>query len=126
MKAGAKNKAEIEAILLLTGRDYTKEHVFHPVRKWRFDYAIPAIKLAIEYHGHSGFIGGKVSGHSTIKGLTNDCEKLSQAMIHGWHVIAFTALHFKESERIRHKLTDPQEIIRLAIDMAATRSHTIK
>ena len=80
------------------------EYRFHPVRRWRFDYAIPSAKLAIEYQGHAGFVRAGASGHSTIKGLTNDCEKFNQAIVHGWRVISFTALHFRDSERTKHKL----------------------
>jgi len=95
------------------------EHVFHPVRMWRFDYAIPSLKIAIEYHGHAGFIAKRkqaASGHSTIKGLTNDCEKLNNATALGWRVLAFTALHFRAQERKVHKLTAPLEMLR---DVAA-------
>ncbi len=91
------------------------EYRFHPVRMWRFDYAIPAAKLAIEYHGHSGFIGKGASGHSTIKGLTNDCEKSNAAHAMGWRILAFTALHFRATERTKHKLTPVRETIMQAI-----------
>jgi hypothetical protein len=112
MKAGDANKAEIlDIVTRLWGDGVKTEHRFHSVRMWRFDYAIPEHKIAIEYHGHAGFVGKGVSGHSTIKGLTNDCEKLNQAQLLGWQVIAFTALHFKESERVRHKLESPLEIL---------------
>jgi hypothetical protein len=88
------------------------EHRFHAVRRWRFDYAIPEIKLACEYHGHAGFIGRSgASGHSSIKGLTNDAEKINSAIACGWRVLAFTALHFKYNDRIKHKLTPVRETI---------------
>ena len=114
MKPGDKNKMDILAILhkICGIENVLTEHRFaKPLRQWRFDYAIPNKMLAVEYHGHSGFIGGKASGHSTIKGLTSDCEKMNHAAYLGWTVIAFTALHFRESERIRHKLTCPEESI---------------
>jgi len=113
MKPGEENKLQILAYLqTLFGEDMVKtEFVFHPVRKWRFDYAIPEIKLAVEYHGHAGFLRPGASGHSTIKGLTNDCEKVNSAIALGWRVIAFTALHFRYSERVKHNLTGPQETI---------------
>ncbi len=113
MKPGEENKLQILAHLqTLFGADMVKtEFVFHPVRRWRFDYAIPEIKLAVEYHGHAGFIRPGASGHSTIKGLTNDCEKVNSAIALGWRVITFTALHFRYSERVKHNLTGPQETI---------------
>ena len=113
MKAGDANKAAILATLeQMFGPDKVfKEYKFHAIRRWRFDYAIPEIKLAIEYHGHAGFVGKGSSGHSTIKGLTNDCEKMNSASAHGWKVLAFTALHFRHAERMRHNLTDLENTI---------------
>jgi hypothetical protein len=33
------------------GADVVTEYQFHPKRKWRFDYAIPSHKIAIEVEG---------------------------------------------------------------------------
>ena len=119
MSAGQANKDSLLMILrsMFAPGDVIAEHRFHPVRRWRFDYAIPHIMLAVEYHGHSGFVGGKVSGHSTIKGLTNDCQKLNSAQLAGWTVLAFTALHFDAKGREKHKLTSPMESINAAAVM---------
>lgn len=88
------------------------EYRFHPVRKWRFDYAVPEIRLAVEYHGHAGFVGKwGPSGHSSITGLTNDCEKFNAATAAGWRVLEFTALHFRSSDRVRKNLTDVRTAI---------------
>lgn len=114
MKPGEINKLQIHAILkTIFGEDLVvTEHIFHPTRKWRFDYAVPQIKLAIEYNGHGGFIGKSgASGHSSIKGITNDAEKMNSAISCGWRVLAFTALHFKYSDQVKHKLTPVRETI---------------
>jgi hypothetical protein len=111
MKPGQKNKDDLHLLLMSAFPGVVTEHKFHPSRRWRFDYAVPHLKLAFEYHGHAGFIGGKVSGHSTIKGLTNDCEKMNEAQRIGWKVIAFTALHFREADRVKHNLRSPHERI---------------
>jgi hypothetical protein len=113
MKAGEQNKLYLETILkrLFGDNNVVMEHKFHPTRKWRFDYAIPDAKLAFEYQGHSGLTTGKASGHSSVIGLTNDCEKFNQARAHGWTVICFTAFYFQYRDRIRHKLTDPESTI---------------
>lgn len=63
------------------------EYRFHPVRKWRFDIAIPSIKLAIEYHG--GLFMTRRGGHQSVKGTRNDWEKLNEAQILGWLVLQF-------------------------------------
>ena len=38
----------LKAHLAKLGLDLVEEHRFHPKRKWRFDYAIPEKKIAIE------------------------------------------------------------------------------
>ena len=118
MKPGEENKSYLLHVLqtLFGDGEVVCEHCFHPVRMWRFDYAIPSIKLAIEYQGHAGFVrkgkdGNPVSGHSSIKGLTNDAEKFNQAHAHGWRVLCFTALHFRLKERQKHKLQTPKDTI---------------
>jgi very-short-patch-repair endonuclease len=65
------------------------EYRFHPTRKWRFDYAIPAKKIAIEYEGQPYRIAK--GGHNTIKGFQSNCEKYNEATLLGWKVLRFTA-----------------------------------
>lgn len=60
-----------------------KEHKFHPTRKWRFDYAIPAHKIAIEVEG-GVWTGGR---HTSPKGFLNDMEKYNTATVMGWRVL---------------------------------------
>jgi very-short-patch-repair endonuclease len=118
MKPGELNKMQIKAILetIFGAERVTLEHRFHSVRRWRFDYAVPEIKLAVEYNGHGGFIGKSgASGHSSIKGITNDAEKMNSAIAGGWRVLAFTALHFKYNDRVKHNLTDVRETIMNAL-----------
>jgi very-short-patch-repair endonuclease len=114
MKPGEINKLTIKQKLeTIFGVERVQmEYRFHPVRRWRFDYAVPEIKLAVEYQGHAGFIGkGGASGHSSITGLTGDCEKMNSAQAHGWRVLSFTALHFRYNDRAKHKLTEVGESI---------------
>lgn len=63
-----------------------KEHKFHPTRKWRFDYAIPAHKIAIEVEG-GVWTGGR---HTSPKGFLNDMEKYNTATIMGWRLLRTT------------------------------------
>lgn len=74
-------------VLLTTGVKWEKEYKFHPVRKWRFDYACPELKIAIEYEG----LFSAKSRHTTVTGFTGDCEKYNAAQIEGWIVLRFTA-----------------------------------
>ena len=118
MKPGEMNKLQILSTLqrMFGHENVVCEHRFAaPLRQWRFDYAIPEAMLAVEYHGHAGFVGGGASGHSTIKGLTNDCEKMNVAQSMGWKVLAFTALHFRYEGREKHKLKDVETAIMAAI-----------
>jgi len=126
MKAGEQNKLYLNNLLtrLFGEENVVTEYKFHPVRKWRFDYALPSVKIAVEYQGHSGLTTGRASGHSTVIGLTNDCEKFNQARALGWTVICFTAFHFQYKDRIRLKLTDPETTIMQTIAQIQTEKET--
>lgn len=63
------------------------EHVFHPHRKWRFDYAWPWEKLGIEIDGGTWRKGG---GAHRGTGFLRDLEKNREAAILGWKVLRFT------------------------------------
>jgi very-short-patch-repair endonuclease len=69
-----------------------KEYRFDEVRRWRFDYAIVDIKVAVEYEGI--FTKGK-SRHTTVTGYTGDADKYNQAAVAGWRVIRLTAKNYK-------------------------------
>lgn len=71
------------------------EYIFHPVRKWRFDYAWPEILLAVEYEGVCKPKRGK-SRHTTVGGFTEDATKYSAAAAMGWCVIRVTAPMVKD------------------------------
>ena len=118
MKPGETNKLYLHAILnQIFGEELVKtEWRFHHVRRWRFDFGIPEIKLAVEYNGHAGFVGKfGPSGHSSITGLTKDAEKLNDAIGQGWRVLQFTALHFRHNDRLKHNLTEPRQAIMNAL-----------
>lgn len=64
------------------------EYRFHPKRRWRFDYAWPEHKVAVEYEG----LVSQKSRHITLTGYTRDCEKYSRAAVMGWKVIRYTVM----------------------------------
>jgi hypothetical protein len=72
------------------------EHRFHDARKWRFDWAIAEIKIAVEYEG----IIGKKSRHTTVIGFTGDAEKYNAAQMLGWDVFRFSSLNYLEIENL--------------------------
>jgi hypothetical protein len=74
------------------GLELKTEHRFHPERKWRFDFAIPEVKIAIEYEG----LMSEKSRHTTIKGFTGDTEKYNEAAAQRWKVMRYTARNYKQ------------------------------
>lgn len=63
-----------------------REYVFHPGRRWRFDFAWPDYKIALECEGGIFSMGR----HTRGKGFIGDCEKYNQAMLDGWIVLRYT------------------------------------
>lgn len=68
------------------GVECVKEYRFHDKRKWRFDYAIPEHKIAIEVEG-GVWTGGR---HTSPKGFLGDMEKYNTATVMGWRVLRTT------------------------------------
>lgn len=62
---------------------FVTEHQFHPTRRWRFDFAWPAHKVALEIDGGSGGYGR----HSRPGGMRKDHEKFNTAAVMGWRVL---------------------------------------
>lgn len=62
------------------------EHKFHPVRKWRFDYAWPSEMVAVEIEG-GVWSNGR---HTRGEGYTDDLVKYNEAALLGWLVLRFT------------------------------------
>lgn len=69
----------------LLGGEWWAEWPFHPTRKWRFDYALPELKIAIEIDGGL-FTGGR---HSGGIGQKKDMEKMNAAAELGWLVFHY-------------------------------------
>lgn len=81
----------IENVLRAAGIKYVTEHRFSKVKKFRFDIAIPSLKLACEYEG----VFSKKSRHTSLTGYTNDCSKYTLAAVEGWTVLRYTAKNYK-------------------------------
>jgi len=75
------------------GIQFVSEYRFDKVRRFRFDIALVAQKIAIEYEG----IFAKKSRHTTIKGYTNDCDKYNLAIKNGWRVLRYTAKNYGQA-----------------------------
>lgn len=68
------------------GVECVKEYKFHPERRWRFDYAIPAYKIALEVEGGVWTQGR----HTRPQGFLGDVEKYNTATLMGWRVFRTT------------------------------------
>ena len=73
------------------------QYVFHSTRKWRFDFAWPEIRFAVEVNGGIYVRGG----HSRGKGQENDMEKIAEAAILGWTTICVSSNQIKSGEALR-------------------------
>lgn len=90
-KPGIGHKAAKE-MLMLTLVSFVPRNLietefrFHPPRRWRWDYAVPSMKLAIEYHG------GIYSGGRHVRGIgfEKDREKMNTGQLDGWTILELT------------------------------------
>lgn len=68
------------------GAECIKEYRFYKARKWRFDYAMPLYKIAVEVEG-GVWTGGR---HIRPQGFLGDIEKYNTATLMGWRVFRVT------------------------------------
>ena len=76
------------------------EFCFHPTRKWRFDFAVPSLMIAIEIEG-GVYSRGR---HTRGKGYINDMEKYNAAQLLGWQVFRFTPQQHAECLQLMEKI----------------------
>lgn len=62
-------------------------HAYSHERDWRFDFAWPSSRIAVEVEGGS-WAGGR---HTRGRGFEEDCEKYNAAAEAGWRVFRFTS-----------------------------------
>jgi very-short-patch-repair endonuclease len=82
----------------VTGYEVEMEYKFHPVRKWRFDYCIHVLKLAIEVEG-GAYTQGR---HTRGAGFISDCEKYNSATCLGWRLIRVTPSQLMTMQTIEY------------------------
>jgi hypothetical protein len=126
-KAQLRSKTDWEQALLTQILDLglpkpIQEVRFHDKRRWRFDFAWPGRKVALEVEG--GIYGQVVSchkcgtqvlektssgamikirrggRHNTGKGFENDCFKYAEALILGWKVLRVTSSQIQDGSAI--------------------------
>lgn len=73
---------------------WVQEYKFHPTRRWRFDFAWPKYKIAVELQG--GVYLRRRSGHSSRSGIQADIDKGNAATVLGWSVLQFTTVDLRK------------------------------
>lgn len=68
------------------GAECIKEHRFYKSRQWRFDYALPKYKIALEVEGGVWTQGR----HVRPRGFLGDMNKYNTATLLGWRVFRTT------------------------------------
>lgn len=66
-----------------TGFTPTPEFRFHPIRRWRFDFAIPELLIAVEVEGGVWTYGR----HNRAEGFLRDMQKYNSAAAFGWRIL---------------------------------------
>lgn len=72
--------------------EYKTDHRFHKTRRWKFDFAITGLKIAIEYEG----LQSEKSGHTTLVGYTGNCDKYNAAVLQDWKLLRYTAKNYNQ------------------------------
>ena len=94
-------KSALEEILALQFRVYEltpeREHRFAPGRRWRFDFAWPKERVAVEVEGGVWTRGR----HTRGSGFVGDLEKYNAAALLGWIVIRVTGNMVRSGEAVR-------------------------
>jgi len=75
---------------------WVEEYRFDPLRRWRFDFAWPALMLAVEIDGGE-YIQGR---HFRPRGVAADLEKMLAADRQGWTVLHYLGSDVKSGHAI--------------------------
>jgi very-short-patch-repair endonuclease len=102
--------AAIEAAGLITP---VREFVFAPPRRWRFDFAWPLQRLALEVEGAVFRLGP--SRHTFGPSFAKDCDKYNAAAVAGWLVLRVTSTHIQSGAAI--------QVLQQAFEARQLRSH---
>jgi very-short-patch-repair endonuclease len=74
------------------------EYRFHPIRRWRIDFAWPTYRLAAEVNGGTWENGRHNRGSSIAK----EYEKLNHLALAGWHVLLFSTNMVKDGTAVQY------------------------
>ena len=90
---------ELRLLVLIRASGFPEPEPEHPFakhlgRRWRFDFAWPALMLAVEVDGGAWVPGG--GRHTRGAGFAADHDKMNRATLLGWRVLRFTARHLAD------------------------------
>lgn len=78
------------------------------LRDWRFDFAWPAERLAVEVEGGVGHAvvrsatGKQITGHHVhAQGYEDDCRKYAIALLFGWRVLRVTPKQIRDGRALQ-------------------------
>lgn len=78
--------------------EWEREFRFCRQRRFRFDFAMPDLKIAVEIDGRGR--------HQTVSGVRLDCEKGNLAIRLGWKVFHFPATDMKRRNKWGDRVLD--------------------
>lgn len=90
-------EAALELQLRAVGLRPEVEFRFHESRRFRFDFAFPSERVAVEVEGGVWTRGR----HTRGGGFESDCQKYSIAAVEGWCVIRATPSMVESGEAVR-------------------------
>lgn len=76
---------------------WERQYRFHPEREWRFDFAWPDFKIAVEIEGGTWVKGAHTRGAH----FESDCEKYAEALCLGWKVLRITTDQVKSTQGLK-------------------------
>lgn len=84
-----------EVLLTEAGIDgFETEYRFTDTRKWRLDFAWPALKIAVEIDGGQWHPGGGRHGGDA------DRDKLNHAAADGWRILHFSPVQITDAPSV--------------------------
>lgn len=114
--AGAKKKEgpDLEATFAVQVRALRlpppqRGYMFHPKRKWKFDFAWPHAKIAVEIEGGT-YLAGR---HVRPAGFREDCKKYNAAALLGWTVLRGDTVMVKTAvllDTVREALKQEEDV----------------
>lgn len=105
---GAKLETKVlEAIRSSDLPEPVREYKFHDTRRWRFDFAYPNYKVAIEVDG-GVYSRGR---HTTGKGYTSDQYKGNAAIEDGWVVLHYTTTMISSKEKLEEMVNQIRVVL---------------